>query len=497
MKLASITYLITFLSTIQLSSSTKTETVTKIQPTTPQWRNDAQYMWEQYGRPGSQQVFNAQTLNKTLPWLDVYFNSSSLPKMGVDTLKDWLFVSWSKDTLQSFLKDHSIPFKASQTKDELLSVINSNMDKLAKELKNMSNKKSLGDSKFLNKWSVKDLNSWLQQNKIEVDKSIVSNKDKLMQLVTDNMYSISIQKEKAKYEMFYLMNLANKKLFDNTKKGAITANSFKDFSKEELAECLKFHGYEVSKKMEKNRNQLLKQAQTHLDLLTDDVNWYIEKSKEMTSPYIGKNPEFIESLFSGASEYASKGYEGASEFAAQGKEHAASKLSPNHVMSVIDNWSEEFMTKVFGYTKPKSTLGSAKEEIKQKIMKHTPDMLKPEDVKHPYLYWPINTVKNWFHDTKQQVGDSDLYDQKNQKMKDLNEHMDQLFQSWTIEDLKEYMNSMNIPFTESPEKESLMVKAKDYTRKMLGYEPESTYQKYSRKAREISRNLYDLILLRQ
>lgn len=486
MKLTNIVYLITVLSTTQLSVSAKTETVTKVQATTPQWRNDAQYMWERYGKPGSQQVFNTETLNKTLPWLDLYFNSSSLPKMGGDALKDWLFVSWSRDTLQSFLKEHAIPFKITQTKDELLSVINSNMDKLNKDFKQFDKKKSLMDSKFFNKWSIEDLNSWLHENKINIDKSIANNRDNLIQLVTKNLYSISVQKEKAKYEMFYLMNLANKKLFDNTKKGEITINSFKDFSKEDLNEWLKFHGYEVNKKMAKNRDQLLKQAQTHLDLLKDDVDWYIKKSKEMTSPYIGKNPEFLESLYSGASEYAS-----------QGKEHAASKLSPHHVMAVIDNWSEEFMTKVFGHSKPKSSLSVAKDEIKQKVMKHTPDTLKPEDVKHPYLYWPMDKMKNWFYNTKQQVGDSEIYDQMNQKMKDLNEHMDRLFQSWTIEDLKEYMNTMNIPFTEPPEKETLMEKAKDYTRRMLGYEPESTYQKYSRKAREISRNIYDSIILRR
>ena len=210
MKLISITYLITLLSTIQLTASTKTETVTKIETTTPQWRNDAQYMWEQYGRPGSQQVFNTETLNKTLPWLDLYFNSSSLPKMGVNALKDWLFVSWSKDTLQSFLKDHSIPFNTSQTKDELLSIINTNMDKLNKEFKNLDKKKSLLNSNFFNKWSVDDLKSWLNQNKIKFDKSIANNRDNLIQLVTKNLYSISVQKEKAKYVMFYLMNLANK-----------------------------------------------------------------------------------------------------------------------------------------------------------------------------------------------------------------------------------------------------------------------------------------------
>ncbi|SMN20475.1 similar to Saccharomyces cerevisiae YML128C MSC1 Protein of unknown function [Maudiozyma saulgeensis] len=442
-----------------------TETVTKTEVVSGQWQNDVQKLWKRYGKPDLQVAFNRDSLNETLPWLTQLLNVSSPSELSFEKANEWLFTTWSEKTLRDYLKDHSIPFDASQKKDELISLLRDNFESIKKDFENF--KGSIPDSTIFKDWSAKDLKQWLEENHIKFNEKISNDKEKLVKLVSENIYKISETQEETKYKALHLLDLANKKLFDSNNN--ITAAAFNDFSKDDLKNWLQYHYIKLDDSISDNKDILLKKAQENLNLLKNDVDWYINKSSDMASPFIGKNPEYVESLWNGMSDYVNSG-----------KKHANKLFSEDFAKRLLNSLNAEYPS------------NASMRDLVERIRNKTAGMFDHRDFN--FSNESLDIVKEWFANTTSQVGDSGLYSKMNHKIKDLNEHMDNLFKSWSVNDLKDYMKSMDIPFTESRDKDTLVERAKNYTRKMLGYEPESEYQKWVRKAREFSRSIYNAVM---
>ncbi|CAB4252978.1 similar to Saccharomyces cerevisiae YML128C MSC1 Protein of unknown function [Maudiozyma barnettii] len=446
------------------NSKTKTETLTET--ANANWQNDVQKLWKRYGHPDFQVTFDRDSLDESLPWLTEFLNVSSPPEPSFEKVTDWLFTTWSKRTLQDYLKDHSIPFDASLKKDELISLLGENLEYIDKDFENFRG--TIPDRTIFKSWSINDLKQWLENSSVKINETISTDRDTLLKLVSDNMYKVSVTQEAAKYKVLHFLDLANKKLFDSNNN--ITAAAFNDFSKDDLKRWLQFHYIKMNDTVSDNRDALLQKAQENLCLLKNDVDWYIKKSSDMASPFIGKNPEFVESLWGGMSDYVNTG-----------KNHANKLLSEDFAKKILNSLNIEY-----------SSNTSMKELID--LMKNkTIDMFDHRDFNYSGDL-SLEKIKEWVSNTTSQVGDSELYGKMNHKMKGLNDHMDNLFKSWSVKDLMEYMKNMDIPFTESPDKETLIERAKNYTRKMLGYEPESEYQKLIRKAKEFSKNIINAVM---
>lgn len=159
-------------------------------------KTEASQVWDKHAQPKPWwQVWSSDSssVSNSNPGWFGYTGSSDHP------VSDWLFDTWSTDSLRNFLKKNGVDVDdAKASKDSLVKTAKENFNKISKSLKSSGYYPS---SSYFDSWSTKDLQNWLNDNGIDYDKAVQS-KDELVQKVKENIYRTS---EKAEQQRLGLL----------------------------------------------------------------------------------------------------------------------------------------------------------------------------------------------------------------------------------------------------------------------------------------------------
>lgn len=141
----------------------------------------------------------------------------------------------------------------------------------------------------------------------------------------------------------------------------------------------------------------------------------------------------------------------------------------------------------------KYSMLSTENQLKELVKKSRNEKLQilPKDYQKYFdnSNWSLKDIKNWFADKKDDFQDSQVYSTIMQDFdkvsKNTNDAKDQIsktwsntFQSWSQEDLSQYLKSFGVPVKQSSTKDDLINLAKQNTQWLFGTVQEPTYKRY-------------------
>lgn len=436
----------------------------------------------------------ASGVNSSFPWKEVCSHLTNEQPYFNATVQELLFTSALPSSLQDFLDQYSINFNVSAASPTLQGLMKLNYDAIRKNINTFDAKPF---EAFFNNYNVEGLQNWISEHGIYVSNKAQNDKRKLIKAIVAFIHQNLTRMETEKYNILDSLDLFQKNIFDANYN--ISTDIFSQFSANELNKWLNLHNIPLSANLTESRDYLSQRAQEHFSLLQDDIEWYLLRYKTMASPFIGKTPEQVAFTWNGLSDLLDAG-----------KEHAAKHLN-NETLANIGSWSNEKLESFIELLNSKKPANASIAEMIQDFGRNLTsslDQMEWNFAGNNSISDSINSFKDWASNTSSQVMDSDLYNDLNSKVKslgdnvgikarELNEFMDNMFQSWSVEDLKTYVNKVQDQFTAEPVKEeSLVDKAKSYTRKLFGYEPEpeTKPQKCMDKIKQYANELYHAIM---
>ncbi|KAH3903658.1 double-strand break repair enhancer MSC1 SCDLUD_001306 [Saccharomycodes ludwigii] len=388
-----------------------------------------------------------------------------------NSIYDWLFDSWDVSDLKKFLNENKINLD-SNDKTTLLEALKKNSKKISDNLGTAGYYMS---DKYLNSWSVDSLKNWLNKYKIKFDQQL-DDKQKLVELVKANIYQVSENTQNQIYDFYKSLDLGQYSDLFN-KDGAINADVFSRWSAQDLQRWLEYHDIALPKN-KLDYNSLVSVASKHASLLKNDVNWYTEYSKDKASPIISKSKDQISDAW---------GY----------IRDKISNVNDDNVINDtffvgLDSWPIERIKSFLNIRGVEYNKDSSKEELinllktnkNKKIIKG----IKKNDGEQQVLSdlfkgWNLDNIKSWVGESVASGYDDiqDIIESGNNKLYDLigvvKEKKDAVvtsvdqdnikaiwektFDSWTNDDLKEYLKSFGV--LPSSSRKDLIKKATDNT----------------------------------
>lgn len=451
--------------------------------TTDQWKLDLSSVCNHYATSDS-------ATNSSFPWKEVCSHITEVHPHFNATLEEVLFTAALPSSLQDFLDQYSINFNVSDTSSTIQGLMKLSYDSIRNNINTFDPKPF---EAFFNNYNIESLKKWMEDHGIHASVKTQASKEKLVKMIVTFIHQSLVHIETERYEILDSLDIFNKNVFNHQHN--ISSSVFSQFSAQELNKWLDLHNIPLSANLTDSKEYLSQRAQEHFDLFQNDVEWYLLRYKTMASPFIGKSPEQVESAWKGISDMLDAG-----------KDHAAKHLN-NETLVNIESWSQEKFASFMDMLGSKNITDTSVAEFLQKIGTNL-------TLSVDKLEWNFGTgesvsnFRNWALNTSSHMLDSDLYADLNGKIKSLgdgvcakakqlNEYMDNMFQSWSVEDLKTYVNKIQNQFTAEPVKEeTLMDKAKTYTRKILGYEPEpkTNAEKYMNKIKQYANELYHVVM---
>ncbi|KAK5960862.1 double-strand break repair enhancer MSC1 PWA37_001380 [Arxiozyma heterogenica] len=428
------------------------------------------YYWQSCGGNGS----NKQNFHATN-----YFPTFSNENSVSNSVSDWLFGTWSTDTLIEFLKSNGIDIHGVEdknidihnSKDKLINLIRKNFHTLSTKM----GKSGLYPSKdYFKNWSKNDLVLWLDRFKVSYDReSIKDDKDKLLNLVRQNIYKMSDLLQDERIRLLTGLQLFNKQLYD--KNGNLKPNVFDSWNTQHLEKWLQSHEIPVQENLVNSREYLVQLANKNRDLLMDDINWYLSVSKQKigsSNPFLKKTPAYVSSLWNVSKNYFQSLY---------GKcQNKSSDIINDTFLVGIDNWSKDRLKKFLDLRDIKYPYFATKQELINLAVENRNKPLKKLLKKWQQTMHTLNKdvqgVKDWSVENKNDFMESETYENLlnnlailNQQRKDWQQSMKQNLDAWSTDDLKEYIKQFGVKLDEKMySKDELIELAKENTQWFLG-----------------------------
>ncbi|CUM66782.1 uncharacterized protein PRCAT00004463001 [Priceomyces carsonii] len=200
-------------------------------------------------------------------------------------VKDWVFDSWSKDSLKEFLKSQGKKVSGLVPKSKLIELAKSKYDDAAKSFKASGNYP--GDWLY-SSWSVDDLKEWLKKFHIPFEDTL--NKETLLELVKHNNFAASNSVSDSKNALLDSLNLEGSSIFDS--KGRIQDSFYDSWTYSQLKEWLGLNDLvkpDIS--LDTFSPQKLKKLiKAHEKYLVDDIKHWVDEKGKKISPVISKKP---------------------------------------------------------------------------------------------------------------------------------------------------------------------------------------------------------------
>ncbi|CAL9737427.1 hypothetical protein MOSE0_L11012 [Monosporozyma servazzii] len=387
---------------------------------------------------------------------------------------DWLFGTWSKDSLVTFLKDNGISVKdeATASKDQLLGTIRDNFKKISKKLDNSG---SYPSKDYFKGWSTDDLRLWLDKFKISYDDNIKDNKDQLLDTVRKNIYQTSHFLDNERLNLISQLKIFQKQLYD--KSGELKENVFDSWNTSELEKWLQSHEIPIQDNLINSHGYLVRLAEEHRDLLNDDINWYLSAAKRNTSPFLEKTPEYIASAWDVSKDYLGSLYE-------MGKDKGSEIMNDTFLVG-IDSWSKDRLKSFLDLRGIKYSYFATKQELIDLAISNRNKPLRKLKKQFKQSVGALNDAKDWTLEKRDDFMESETYDKlldnlevMNEQRKDWQKSMKDSLESWSADDLKKYINQFGVKLDENTySKEELIEIAKQNTKWFLGVQMNEPFYK--------------------
>ncbi|CAL9731065.1 hypothetical protein MOUN0_L00320 [Monosporozyma unispora] len=427
-----------------------------------------------------------------------YYATEFLPKSSdsgaSSSVADWLFGTWSKDSLTEFLKENGISVKDETTssKDQLLATIRDNFKKISKKLDNSGVYPSRD---YFKGWSSDDLTLWLDKFKVSYDDKLRDNKDELLNLVRKNIYQMSHFLENERLSLFSQLKLLDKQLYD--KAGNLKEDVFDSWNTSDLEKWLQSHEIPIQDNLIKSHGYLVRLAEEHRNLLNDDINWYLSMAKRKSSPFLEKTPEYVASMWDVSKEYLGNLYE-------KGKDKSNEIMNDTFLVG-IDNWSKDRLKNFLDVRDIKYSFFATRQELIDLAVSNRNKPLRKLKKQFKQSVEALNDAKDWTLEKRDDFMESETYDKllenlevMNEQRKDWQKSMKDSLDSWSADDLKKYINQFGIKLDENTySKEELIEIAKQNTQWFLGGQKnEPFYKRGYIKATNMLKRLKNYILYR-
>lgn len=449
--------------------------------TLDQLKNSAKEIWEENQKPSSS-FWNF--------WSSKKDDSSWIPD-NAKPISNWLFETWSDSQLRSLLEKNNIPSTAEETKDELVAKMKSNYNKIAKNYKSSGLYPS---NKFFENWSTDDIKVWLDEFKVKYDKSI-SDRDKLLREVKKNIYKISNRVDDERYKVLSSLDLANKKLYD--KSGKLKKDIFKTWSNMDIEKWLSSHNVDINEKLADSHDYLVDTAEKNRKALENDVQWYLDASKEKISPFLSKGPEYVKDFFS-------KSVKAASNLVDKSALITGEKIDDTFLVG-IDQWPKKKLKDYLDSRNVDYPYFATRKELKELVFqyRYKPVLELKESLMPRQM---MNDLKNWslqkrddVKSTEADIRDSfvkkfESWEQEASKLKDdASSSLTNSFNSWSTDDLVSYVKGFGLDFEPTAKKDELVKIAKDNTLWFFGRQQQPFYKRYPENVKNLVKRGFSMI----
>lgn len=218
----------------------------------------------------------------------------------IDTVKSWIFDSWSTAALKTFLNEYKIRYKKDARKTELVKTAKDNFDTISKKHESSG---SYPGSWIYSTWSIDDLKKWLHDNDLTFDPK--ESAQELAQKVTNNNYLASIALSDSKKSLFDSLSLGEHlDVFD--KAGKIKLAFVDTWTYSQLREWLYYQGLIDTKPGvqvdDLDKGKLKQIVLSNQDYLVDDIKSWSEQASKLASPYLEKGAEAVKDVSETAEE---------------------------------------------------------------------------------------------------------------------------------------------------------------------------------------------------
>lgn len=382
-------------------------------------------------------------------------------KQSSEDISSWLFESWDVDTLRDFLKKNNIylsqDLSTTHDKDKLIKVCKDNFKYLSNRAK--ASGYYLSNS-YLDSWSDKDLTAWLDKYKIKHQKKATS--ADLKKLVKENLYKITDTLKRSKTDLLKNLDVESWSgdLLDKKKSSDAKIKILLDnLSKPDLIKWLKSHDSEFDKNFDFNSDKELTafiKKNNYVDYLSNDISDYLNDKKSKADSLLQKSSKQISSQFDSFKSTAEDSYEDLKDWSLENLELLQNDLnSKYHIASKKTYKTKDEILKNIEKIKKdhEDTFKDYYDQIASSLNKQA------DHISSFFDDWSLDNLKKWTDGSVSNMNENkeelikkskskfdELYTsgkkEGHNKAADLKKFWDETLESWSTDDLKEYLMNL-------------------------------------------------------
>ena len=383
-------------------------------------------------------------------------------KQSSDDISSWLFDSWDVESLRNFLKKNNIylsqDLSTTHDKDKLVKVCKENFKYLSNRVKASGYYLSNG---YLDSWSDNDLTTWLDKYKIKHQKKASS--DDLKKLVKENLYKVSGTLKKTKSDLLKNLDVdswSGDLLNKSKNKDAKIQSLLDNLSKPDLVKWLKSHNIDFDEKFNFNSDKDLAKFikdNNYIDYLSNDISDYLAEKKSEFEKHgdslLKKSSKQISSQLDNLKSKSEDNFEDLKDWSIENLEILQKDLSSKYNIASKKTYEtkDEILKNIEKIKKDnEDTFNDYYDQVVSSLTKQT------GHISSFFNDWSLDNLKKWAGDSASTINDNknelvekskDKFDQlyssnkkeAHNKAKDLKNFWDETLDSWSTEDLKEYL----------------------------------------------------------
>ncbi|GAV56090.1 hypothetical protein ZYGR_0AZ02620 [Zygosaccharomyces rouxii] len=424
------------------------------------------------------------------PWWQFWPSQSSATSSS-QPVADWLFETWPLEGLHEFLKKHGIRPHPSATKDQLIKHVKDNFNSISEKLDTSGFYPS---PSYFEDWSADDFKAWLLNYQIPFQEDT----DELLDKVRENIYHVSKAAEEKRLNTLKSLDLANKDLLDTA--GNIKENVFENWSAEDLKKWLNGHKIPYSDAIEDKRDELVALASDQKALLKDDIQWFLEAAQRHSSPFLDKSPEYVSSIWERTLLNLGTAFN-----TVQSK---VGDVINDTFLVDLDNWPRGKIIDFLNARDVSYSQVATNEQLRELVREVRNKPLKKAQEKYDQFTdggWYHN-MKNWAQEKSNGVQENDYYKSFSNNAKSLGKNTQDWalglgkrvkddFNSWSTEDLKNYLKKLGSGASSSTMSKDELVKAvREKTNAALGVYQQPWYERWSNNAKNYVSRLSGMVI---
>lgn len=349
---------------------------------------------------------------------DNWWNIGS-EKGVAESMSDWFFDTWSAKDLRKLLRKAGISFDADLSQDRLRSLAKEKFDQISKKVGSSG---FYPTESYFSQWDEYDLKSWLDNNGVSYDKA-KAKKDDLLKEVRKNIHKASQVYSEERLNALESLDLAQKQVYD--KSNQLKKDLFDSWSTEDIANWLQSHRIKVEESAKQNRDELVQTANKNLNLLEDDLQWYADVSRSKASALLSKSTDSVNSVWKSIKDRVSGAY-------------SDDNLINDTFLVGVQSWPKKRLQNFLDSRGVKYHLLSTKSELLDLVYKNRNKPLKSWENAY-------DEAKNWWSKQniihKVKTTGSDILDKVSDYESDKLSQLQSSFDSWSNNDLLEYVKS--------------------------------------------------------